>query len=47
VEMTTQSGGFELAPPRVEKLLNGRILEAVNAQRPSVAVTAPAMQVRS
>ncbi len=39
VEMATQAGGFELAPPRLEKLLNGRILEAVNSQRPSVAVT--------
>ncbi|HUB32972.1 MAG TPA: hypothetical protein VMA31_08085 [Bryobacteraceae bacterium] len=44
VEMATQAGGFELAPPRIEKLLNGRILEAVNAQRPSVAVTASAME---
>lgn len=46
VEMATQAGGFELATPRVEKLLNGRILEAVNAQRPSVAVTASVMQAQ-
>jgi hypothetical protein len=44
VEMATQAGGFELSPPRVEKLLNGRILEAVNAHRPSVAVTASTRQ---
>jgi hypothetical protein len=47
VEMATQAGGFELAPARVEKLLNGRILEAVNAQRPSVAVTASTMETHA
>ena len=46
VEMATQAGGFELAQPRVEKLLNGRILEAVNTQRPSVAVTASTMSAQ-
>ena len=46
VEMATQAGGFELAPPRIEKLLKDRILEAVNSERPSVAVTASAMPVR-
>jgi hypothetical protein len=46
VEMATQAGGFELAPPRIEKLLKDRILEAVNSQRPSVEVTSSAMPVR-
>ena len=46
VEMSTQAGGFELVTPRVEKLLNGRILEAVSAHRPSVNVTASAVQTQ-
>ena len=46
VEMATQAGGFELAPARVEKLLNGRILEAMSAHQQSVAVTASAMQTQ-
>jgi hypothetical protein len=40
VEMAGQAGGFELAPARIEKLMSGRILEAVSAHRPSVDVIA-------
>jgi hypothetical protein len=47
VEIATQAGGFELAPARIEKLLSGRILEAVNAQRASVAVPASAVQTHA